>query len=142
MKKIEFSGPKMWMRFKTINIIDFTYLEIEGWDAICFKPLKDVFFFGFGVFGSYEKLDMKIKVSWEIDRIAYPEFSVVNIYSDKDPEKKWFVIDIRKFGVKPIKVSEGTEIHCKMRCESTDYALRRAFYGENGTRAVYSTIEG
>jgi len=67
---------------------------------------------------------VKIKVSWEIDRIAYPEFSVENVDSDKDPEKKWFVIDIRKFGVEPIKVSKGTEINCKMRCECdyTNYA--------------------
>jgi hypothetical protein len=53
VKTVEFNEPKIWVRFKTMSLGDYYYLEIGHWDAICFKPLKDVFFFGFGVLGSY-----------------------------------------------------------------------------------------
>ena len=62
--------------------------------------------------------------------------------SEKDPEKKWFTIDIRQFGEKPVKVQEGTLIHCKIKCENDDYEQRRCFYGYDGGRNQYSTIEG
>lgn len=49
---------------------------------------------------------------------------------DKDAEKKWFTIDIREVGVKPIKVNEGEVIHVK--CKVGDDEMRRCFYGYSG----------
>lgn len=131
-----------WNRFKSYYLTDYFYLNLTSWDAVAFKPLRDVHFFGFGMFGSYDKKDVKIKVQWVIGEEKSEEYQILNLDSEKDPEKKWFTIDIRQFGEKPVKVSEGTMIHCKIRCESDDYEQRRCFYGYDGAKTQYSVIEG
>lgn len=53
VKKIEYQEPSKWVRFKSFYLTDYFYLSLQSWDAVAFKPLRDVFFFGFGMFGSY-----------------------------------------------------------------------------------------
>jgi hypothetical protein len=62
VKKVEYGEPKKWNRFKSYYLTDYFYLNLTSWDAVAFKPLRDVHFFGFGMFGSYDKKDVKIKV--------------------------------------------------------------------------------
>jgi hypothetical protein len=58
--------------------------------------------------------------------------------ADKDPAKKWWTIDIRELGEKPLKVPEGTHIHIK--CKVTNDETRRCLYGYNGYKDNYSKI--
>lgn len=58
---------------------------------------------------------------------------------EKHEEKKWWTIDIRNLGEKPIKVSEGTHIHVKAKVDCDDN--RRCFYGYNGYKDYYSKFE-
>lgn len=104
------------------------------WNAVAFRPLKDIYFFGFGVLGNYFSKDIKIKVQWAIDDFQSEEYIQENKDSEKDPEKKWFLVDIRQFGEKPVKVSEGSLIHCKVKSMSDDYEIRGCFYGYNGEK--------
>jgi hypothetical protein len=57
---------------------------------------------------------------------------------EKDPEKKWFTIDIRELGIKPIKVNEGDKIHVLTRVGNDEQ--RRCFYGYSGSQSRYSEI--
>jgi len=50
---VDFGEPKKWIRFRSFYLTDYFYLNMSCWDAVAFKPLKDVFFFGFGILGSY-----------------------------------------------------------------------------------------
>lgn len=59
--------------------------------------------------------------------------------ADKDPDKKWWTIDIRDVGEKPLKVPEGTHIHVK--CKVTSDETRRCHYGYNGYKENYNKIE-
>jgi hypothetical protein len=60
------------------------------------------------------------------------------IDAEKDSEKKWHTIDIREFGVKPIRVAEGERIHVKCKVANDDQ--RRCFYGYSGSQDKYSVI--
>jgi hypothetical protein len=51
-----------WVRFKSFYLTDYFYLNNTCWDAVAFKPLRDVYFFGFGMLGSYNQKDVKVKV--------------------------------------------------------------------------------
>jgi hypothetical protein len=74
---------------------------------------------------------MDLKVQWQIGEHGEKseEFELL-VTDDQKCERKWHTIDIRQFGVKPIKVAEGERIHVKCKVGSNDQ--RRCFYGYNG----------
>ena len=52
-------------------------------------------------------------------------------------------MDIREFGEKGIKVSEGTLIHCKVKLrEDNNTEIKRYIYGYEGYKHNYSKLEG
>ena len=105
-----------------------------------FKPKCRVYFLGYGMLANYNSNDMNVKIQWHIGDEMSEEYEISMIDADKDPEKKWFNIDIRDLGHSPILVEEGTPIHCKMKVTNDDQ--RRCYYGYSGYRDRYSVIDG
>ena len=60
---------KLWKRFPRIEHGDYFYMSDSYWDAVAFKPTKDIYFLGFGVLNQYEKKDFTIKFKWFIDDV-------------------------------------------------------------------------
>ena len=120
------------------------YLNVNKWTAIAFRPLRDIYFFGFGLLGNFYSKDMTLTVQWAIDDFQSEEYIKEFMDSEKDPEKKWFLVDIRQFGEKPVKVSKGSLIHCKVKSMNDDDsgAINSTFYGYNGEKEYYSALDG
>jgi hypothetical protein len=57
-------------------------------------------------------------VKWAIDGAESDQHRLPCQDAQKDPEKKWHTIDIKEFGIKPIKVSSGAKIDCMVKVES------------------------
>lgn len=138
--------PKKWRRFKDNIKTDYTYLDYtEGYfDAVTFIPKRDVWFFGFGIYPNYHKKDMDLKIKWAIGPSGADYMSEVHdlkvVQDEVDQEMNWFTVDIRDYGEKPIKVSEGTHIHVLEQQTKDDYELRRVNYGCNGDKRYYSEL--
>ena len=117
---------------------------MNKWSAIAFRPLRDIYFFGFGLTTNFYSKDMILKVQWAIDDFQSKEYIKEFKDSEKDPEKKWFLVDIRQFGEKPVKVSKGSLIHCKVKSMQDDDSgeINSTFYGYNGFKEYYSVLEG
>jgi hypothetical protein len=107
-------------------------------DAVIFKPKRNVLFYGFGLMSSYNSVPVKYTINWAINDQKGEEFNCDFEDSEKDPEKKWYTIDFRNYGIKPIKVNEGEAIHCIAKVR--DDESRRCFYGYSGYRDRYSSI--
>ena len=107
-------------------------MNTRYFDAVVFKPKRNIIFYGFGVFANYNGEDVDLKFKWKIgdDGEHSEEFKQVYADSDKDPDRKWFTIDIRDFGVKPIKVGEGERLHVMAAVNNDN--CRRCFYGYCG----------
>lgn len=127
-----------WIRFGDFYLTDYYYMNTTYYDACVFVPKCAINFMGFGVMASYNNMDCKYKVQWSIDDEKSEEYEIEKADGDKDPEKKWHEIRLSDFGVKPIKISEGTKLHCKIKVCSDDY--RRCYYGYSGYQDRYSVI--
>lgn len=87
------SGPqtvKLWRRFRRIYQSEWYFLSAFKWDAIAFKPLRDVWFFGFGVCSNYyDKSDYAMYVKWRIGNDGNEHISDDHLVQmppeDKDP---------------------------------------------------------
>ena len=123
--------PIMWVRFPEFYYTDYFYMNTRYWDAVIFKPKRNIWFFGWGLFANYNGKDIKVKIQWKIDEEQSEEFELEFADGSKDAEKKWHTIDIRDVGVKPIKVNEGQVIHVKTKVD--DDEMRRCFYGYSGS---------
>lgn len=132
--------PSRWARFPEFYYTDYFYMNTRYWDAVVFIPKRNIVFFGWGLFANFNGTDMDLKVQWQIGEQGEKsdEYELKMSDSDKEPEKKWFTIDIREFGVKPIKVNEGERIHVK--CKVGNDEQRRCFYGYSGNKEKYSVI--
>lgn len=54
-----------WQRFQRLRTNDYVRMAYPGyytWDAICFVPKEDIWFFGFGCMSSEERRDITLKV--------------------------------------------------------------------------------
>ena len=127
-----------WVRFPEFYLTDYFYMNTCSWDAVVFIPKRSVLFFGFGLMANYNGHDMKIKVQWNINDTDSEVYEKECSDGDKDPDKKWFEIDIREFGCKPIRANEGDKIHCKVKVRNDE--CRRTFYGYNGYKDNYSKM--
>jgi hypothetical protein len=133
------SKPVMWIRFPEFYYTDYFYMNTRYWDAVVFIPKRPVLFYGWGLFANYNGNDMQVKIQYAIgDGEKSEEYERLFADSEKDPEKKWFTIDLREFGIKPIKVNEGERIHVKCKVGTDDQ--RRCFYGYSGNRSRYSVL--
>ena len=57
-------------------------------------------------------------------------------------DKRCFqTITLEELGLKPMKVSEGTSIHCMVKVVRDDYDQRRHTYGSGGYEEDIKTIE-
>ena len=127
-----------WCRFPEYYLTDYYYMNTRYWDAVVFIPKRNVIFHGFGVFANYNGKDVTYKVQWNINDADSEEFEIMKSDGDKDPEKKWHDINIKDLGCKPVKVAEGTRIHCKIKVTDDDH--RRCFYGYSGYKDRYSVL--
>ena len=118
-------------------------MSTSYWDAVAFIPKKDIWFCGFGLFANYNCKDIVFKIQWHLgkegEEYASEEYEVELKDSDKDTEKKWWLIDIRDVGEKPLKVRDGTYLHIKVKVDSDDN--RRCHYGYNGYKDYYSKFD-
>jgi hypothetical protein len=122
----------MWIRFPEFYLTDYYYMNTVYWDAVVFVPKRNIVFLGWGIFANYNSKDVTCMVQWQIgEESKSEEYEVELIDSEKDEEKKWFTVDIRDLGQKPIKVSEGTQITVKVKVTNDDN--RRCFYGYCGS---------
>lgn len=122
--------PICWVRFPEFYYTDYFCMNPRYWDAVVFKPKRNVWFFGWGILANYNNKDMKIKFQWKIGEEQSEEYELDFPDGEKDEEKKWHTIDIRNVGCKPIKVNEGERIHVKAKVGSDE--TRRCFYGYSG----------
>ncbi len=63
----------MWKRFAKTESSDYFYMSDSYYDAVAFKPKRDVHFLGFGFMNQYEKLDFKLKFKYNVDGNECPE---------------------------------------------------------------------
>ena len=90
-------------------------LSSKEWDAVSFIPKTRISFYGFGVFANRSGKDLLLKCQFVVGEEKSGEF-VIQLYDkDKDPEKKWFSIDIREHGFQPVSADEGQAIHCMIK---------------------------
>ena len=132
-----------WQRFERLRTNDYVRMAYPGyytWDAICFVPKEDIWFFGFGCMSSEERRDITLQVKWDIDGSLSDQHEISFLDGDRCPEKSWHTIDIRNFDVQPIKVHQGQKIHIMMRV--TAEHMKYFFYGQYGDQTYYSKIEG
>jgi len=121
-------------------------MENSYWDAVAFVPKRNIKFHGFGLLSNYEKMDMKLKVKWQIEGDDPSEEIYIELPdAEKDSDHKWHEIYLKDLGSKSINVSEGQKIHCMVRItteynDSNYYEHRRSYYGYNGYRDRYSTL--
>ena len=125
--------PNRWKRHKQLEQDDYMCSSSNSWDAICLTPKKNIYFFGFGVYGSYFRKTMKLTLSWVIgDNVSenYPmEFQVSEM-----PADKIYSFNITDYGEKPIKVPQGMKIHLRLKATTDcNYQERSWWYGTGGT---------
>mmetsp|Transcript_18089 Transcript_18089/g.30880 ORF Transcript_18089/g.30880 Transcript_18089/m.30880 type:complete len:198 (+) Transcript_18089:464-1057(+) len=88
------SKCQQWVRFPEFYYTDYYYMNTRYYDAVVFIPKRTVYFFGFGIFANYNKANMELKVKWVIDSVESEEHEVNFDDDEKDPEKKWFEVNI------------------------------------------------
>jgi len=87
----------MWKRFKRIYYTDYYYLRVKpSFDAVCFTPKRDIYFYGFGILAHYHGKDMIYNVAWAIDGDRSPDHQVKFADSEKDPKDKWFTLNLKE----------------------------------------------
>jgi hypothetical protein len=67
---------KRWRRFPKLEMGDYFYMSDTYYDAVIFKPKKDVYFLGFGFNNQYEKKDFKIKYKTNVGGAESQEYEV------------------------------------------------------------------
>ena len=60
-------------RFGRLESGDYFYMSDTYFDAIAFRPKKDVYFLGFGFLNQYEKHAFKLKFKYFVGDVEYPE---------------------------------------------------------------------
>lgn len=135
--------PIMWNRFKDWRTDDYFYMEKDYADAICFKPKQTIFWQGFGMFGSWNKKDIKYRLKWCFDDEEQPsewmhEFTKPN---DELQEDKTQRILLKDLGVKPIKMVADQKLHIIVTVDSYEGEIRRHFYGREGYPQDYEKID-
>ena len=97
-------------------------------------------FRGFGVLAHYNQKDCSYKFKYKIDEELSEELTITCQDGNEDPEKKWHIIDLtEEFGIKPIRVDEGSKIDIMVKVANDD--MRRCYYGTGGYRDAYSKME-
>ena len=108
------------------------------YDAVVFKPKRNIIFHGFGINAHYNGTDVTYRFKWKIDDELSDEQTLECKDGEKEPVKKWHVVDIKELGFKPIKVMEGQKIDIMIKVANDN--MRRCFYGTGGYRDRYSVI--
>lgn len=83
---------KKWRRFTKIEDDDYFSISDTSYDAIAFKPSSDVYFLGFGLLNSYEKLNFTLKFKYNVDGQESNEF-VVDMTQEMLVEDKILEVD-------------------------------------------------
>jgi hypothetical protein len=79
----------MWKRFKD-NSQDYFYLCHSNFDAVAYVPKTNIYFHGFGIYGSYDGKDITYKVKYAFNEDeASEEFEITKPNSERDPEARW-----------------------------------------------------
>jgi len=77
-----------------------SYFSMDTWDydAVVFKPKRNIKFLGFGVFSDYNSNDVTYTVQWSLDDNKSDEFQIHKLDSERDPEKNWHSITLKELG--------------------------------------------
>lgn len=98
-------SQKEWRRFKDTYLTDYFYMSRSYWDAVAFKPKRDVTFYGFGFFGNYNNSKQDLVLGWAIDDDEVQKVEATYEVDDLDPEKKWCRFLITDHGFKGVRVA-------------------------------------
>ena len=90
-----------WFRFDNYDYSKSMELSTDKWDGVVFKPKHDIIFYGFGIFGSSDGSDLKLKVQWIVDRKKSPEINLQLQNKDIDKHNPWHEFHISKYGFEP-----------------------------------------
>ncbi len=58
---------KKWSRFPRVEPGDYFYMSESYYDAVMFRPKKNIYFLGFGLLNQYEKKDFTLKFKYNVD---------------------------------------------------------------------------
>ena len=83
---------------------------------------------------------VKILIDDEVPQGA-TEYEVAKPDSEKDDETKTHRITVADLGMKPFKVEAGTKITLMIRNNSSDYEIRRCYYGREGNPENYKALD-
>ena len=124
---------KKWKRFGKIEQGDYFYMSETQWDAVVFKPKKDIYFLGFGFLNQYEKKDFKITFKYNVDGNDSPEMEF-DICQDTAVDNM-LEVDFQKLGISPIAVRAEVQLHlmAKAHC-STSLRFNYGYDGYNPER--------
>lgn len=67
---------KRWKRFPKVEFNSYFYMSDSYYDAVMFKPKRDIYFLGFGFLNQYEKKEFKLKFKYNIEGIDSQEYEV------------------------------------------------------------------
>ena len=124
----DIGGKKvLWKRFLNIKHTDYYYMHSSYWEAICFIPVKNIVWYGFGVLSSRDNKNVEHKYKYYLDdhEVVLGELSHED--AEKDAEMKTFDVDLkREFGHAPVKVAAGQKLHIMMQAKNEE--SRRTWY--------------
>ena len=112
---------------------DYNYADVNSWNAVAYKPRKNVVFRGFGIFANRNNKDFDCFVKWEIDGKESEEYKVSFVDAEKC-EHKMFDFLLKDVGVRAIRVAKGSLIHVGIKFGEGDNNSRRSIAGYNGER--------
>ena len=139
------SGPSKcikWKRFKTLCKSQW-HFSSSSKDAIIFKPKRDIYFFGIGIFANDGHKDMTMSIWWSINGSEESEkLDKLFIDAEKDEESGTHDFNFVEMGLaQKVKVSaeEGLEIYLGLKdCGGSS---TRCWYGNDGTPEHYNALE-
>ena len=131
---------KKWYRFNWDGMRDWNYTSTNTWDAVAYKPKRNVVFRGFGIFANSNNKDFNCFLKWEVDGKESDEYEVHFVNSERC-EHKMFEFHLKDVGARAFKVSEGTLIHVGIKFPQEDSDYRRSVSGYNGEQSYYRAID-
>ena len=103
------------MRFREMEQNCGYGLNSRQWNSVIFIPKRDILFLGFGMYVTFKKDDIKLKIQWRLgkDGVDYQseEHDIDLIHENHEPDTYYHTIDIQDLDYEPLRVSEGTHIY-------------------------------
>ena len=137
------SGPCKcikWKRFATL-VKSQWHFSSTSTDAIIFKPKRDIYFFGIGIYANDHQKDMTMSIWWGINDAEVSEkLDKLFIDGEKDEESCTHDFNFVDMGLaQKVKVSaeEDLEIYLGLK----DSGSTTCWYGNDGQPENYNALE-